>query len=244
MTEVSSPLSPPRAAFTPIVLVVGATESVRHVAKLFEKCGYQTTVVASPGDTLVRLAGGGADVVILEMSSRRSAALQAARTIRELERKTGHRITLFALTPDPVDRERCLAAEFDDVLAVPVDPALLDEALRRCAGSAIDEMELVERLGGHRELLPQLRDTLRQNIPSWRTELDAAIRAADADRIRRTAHQMKGALANLAARTAVAMAKVLEDLGGSGRLAAAESVQIRLLAELSHVEAELVRIAG
>jgi len=107
-------------------------------------------------------------------------------------------------------------------MAAPITPAV-----------ALDE--LLDRLGGRRQLVGQLFAVFEQSAPSWLQELDAACRAGDAERLRKTAHSAKGALATLAAVPAAELAKSLEDLGKSGDLANAPAGIARFSAELERV---------
>jgi HPt (histidine-containing phosphotransfer) domain-containing protein len=155
-----------------------------------------------------------------------------------------HFVTV-ALSLSPIrDLGRCLEAGFDSVLPVPLESKTLDDALIRLTGPAVHEPELLDRLGGNRGLVRQLQDVLRRSMTAWQNDLDVAVHAGDSDRVRRTAHQMKGALANLAAGPAAAKAKMLEDLGKAGNLEPVSQVRTRLWTELVRVNADLTRISN
>lgn len=101
----------------------------------------------------------------------------------------------------------------------------------------LDTAALLERLGGSRETLAQLEPVLTQSAQSWRTELPAALTAGDTERLRRTAHQAKGAMLTFAAPRAAAAALRLEELAKAGNLAESPGAVTALLDEVTAMQA-------
>jgi HPt (histidine-containing phosphotransfer) domain-containing protein len=91
--------------------------------------------------------------------------------------------------------------------------------------------ELMARLGGSRDVLAAMIPIIAQSAAAWEAEMNAALAANDAKRLRRAAHQAKGALATLAAPRAAQAAKVLEDFAHTGDLAAARTAMAALKEE-------------
>lgn len=86
------------------------------------------------------------------------------------------------------------------------------------------------------ELLTDLGDVFRTQVPDRLAELRGALEGGDAETVRRVAHSLRGALATLAAVTACHQAFELEALGRTGRLDAARD-------KLDALERELRRIS-
>jgi HPt (histidine-containing phosphotransfer) domain-containing protein len=86
------------------------------------------------------------------------------------------------------------------------------------------------------ELLTDLGDEFRKQVPDRLAELRRALEGGDADSVWRVAHSLKGALASLAAVTACQQAFELEELGRAGRLDAARE-------RLDGLERELGRVS-
>jgi len=98
------------------------------------------------------------------------------------------------------------------------------------------------RLGGSRSALASLAPIIAQSAAAWEAEISAALAANDADRLRRAAHQAKGALATLAAPQAVEFAKALEDLARAGDLAAAPAAITALKEETARAQAAVAAL--
>lgn len=77
--------------------------------------------------------------------------------------------------------------------------------------------DLLARLGGSRDALSRVVAQLERSIPDWLVQLPAAAAAGDADRLRRLAHQIKGALLTFAAPRAAEAALRLEESAREGR---------------------------
>jgi HPt (histidine-containing phosphotransfer) domain-containing protein len=86
------------------------------------------------------------------------------------------------------------------------------------------------------ELLTDLGDEFRRQVPHRLAELRRALEGGDAAAVWRVAHGLKGALATLAAVTACQQALELEALGRAGRLDAARE-------RLDGLERELERVS-
>jgi HPt (histidine-containing phosphotransfer) domain-containing protein len=104
---------------------------------------------------------------------------------------------------------------------------------------SVNTDELLARLGQSRSALTQLVPLLAESAARWQAEFSAALDAADAERLRRSAHQAKGALLTFAAAPAAALALTLESLAKNGDLANARPVIVALLDELRRVQAAL-----
>src|SRR5438876_14109 len=90
------------------------------------------------------------------------------------------------------------------------------------------------RLGGSRSALAGLVPALAESAALWEAEMNAALAASDAERLRRAAHQAKGALATLAAPRAAEAAKALEELARAGKLAETPAALATLKIETEH----------
>ena len=82
--------------------------------------------------------------------------------------------------------------------------------------TVIDWNELRERLCGDEELVGTIVDLFVEECPGWLADVVDSVDAADLDRIRTSAHALKGAAGNLAAHSLMAAAGRLETLGRNG----------------------------
>ena len=101
--------------------------------------------------------------------------------------------------------------------------------------NVIDWDELRERLCGDDELVATIVDLFVEECPAWLAEIVNAVEAADPERIRISAHALKGAAGNLSAHSLTAVAGRLEHLAGEGNLPACNAACAELSAECDRV---------
>jgi HPt (histidine-containing phosphotransfer) domain-containing protein len=106
----------------------------------------------------------------------------------------------------------------------------------------VNTVELMARLGGSVAVLAQLLPVFAQSAGQWQAEFDAALAAGDAERLRRAAHQAKGALMTFAAPRAVSAAQALEELARTGRLEAAPAAVSALRNEVELAQAAVAAL--
>ncbi len=90
--------------------------------------------------------------------------------------------------------------------------------------TGVDLDALWRRVGHDAELLRELIELLERESPGMLAQIRSAIRGDDAERLRRLSHKIKGSLLQFSAHGAVACARKLEELGGSGRVAGADEL--------------------
>ena len=95
----------------------------------------------------------------------------------------------------------------------------------------IDWDELRERLCDDDELVETVIDLFVVECPGWLATIVDAVAAGNAERIRTSAHALKGAAGNLSAHAVAAAAGHLERMGRDGDLAASTALCAELAAE-------------
>jgi two-component system sensor histidine kinase/response regulator len=213
--------------------------------RLLEKRGHTVVVAANGRDALSALEKGFFDLVLMDVQMPEMDGLEATRLLRQKEKatETGVHQAVVAMTALAMkgDRERCLAAGMDGYLTKPIRPQELDEVLDHYrtrksqdgASPAVQEVsdsreesvcmdELLERIDGDRSLLAELLAVLQETYPEQLRVARLAVATHDSATLQRVGHTLKGALGNLAAPIASALAGELETMGSSGTLAVAE----------------------
>jgi len=104
-----------------------------------------------------------------------------------------------------------------------------------------DRDEMLDRLDGDQEFLADVLEVFLGETPKMLEQMRFAVGGRDAEQIERTAHAMKGALLNIAAEPAAAVAGRLEESGRDGGLDSVEATLELLEAELRRLEGELRR---
>jgi CheY-like chemotaxis protein len=105
-----------------ILLVEDNLVNQKVAQRLLEKAGHTVTIAANGREALTRVAGGGYDLVLMDVQMPEMDGLEATMAIRATERQTGRRLPIVALTADAMtgDRERCLEAGMDGYVTKPV----------------------------------------------------------------------------------------------------------------------------
>ena len=101
----------------------------------------------------------------------------------------------------------------------------------------------MERTGADLELARELIVLLLRDLPNMTEALDKAVAGNDAKTVERTAHAMKGAVANFSARPSVAAAEVLERMGRGQDLGHAGAALAVLKHELTRLDQALTYLA-
>jgi len=235
----------------------------RVAVGLLSRRGHEITVANNGLEALAQLERGTFDVVLMDVQMPEMGGLDATAAIRQREITSGGHIRIVAMTAHAMkgDRERCLAAGMDEYLSKPIDPALLYAALENQqkavgptdavapssapAGPAtppIDRDSLITRLGGDEQLLIEVIRVFLDDCPSRLAAIKAAVDSRDAERIRTTAHALKGAAANLSAQRLFDAAGTLERLGAESRLGPVAAAWRQLSVEATSVIEMLRRL--
>ena len=94
----------------------------KMTVRMLERCGHRVTAVHNGREALERLEQEGCDLVLMDVQMPEMDGLEAARAIRERERRTGGHVPIVAMTAHAMqgDRERCLEAGMDGYVSKPV----------------------------------------------------------------------------------------------------------------------------
>ena len=219
----------------------------RVARSMLERRGHDVTVVSNGAEALNAFAPGRFDVILMDVQMPVMGGFDATMAIRGREEREGGHVRIVALTAHVLqrDRERCLAAGMDGYLAKPIDRLDLFAAVELDDPEAaaprvsrvgddvpqFDEAELVERLGGDREVLREVVTIFRHSTPELIEEIRSAIDGRDLARLKSAAHTLKGAAGNLSAKRLAALALELEGAGRASDIALAAHYFPRLAAE-------------
>jgi two-component system, sensor histidine kinase and response regulator len=106
----------------------------------------------------------------------------------------------------------------------------------------LDRAEALARVGGDVELLKEIAALFLEDYPRSLDEIHKALAAGDAKTLERSAHGLKGAVANFGARAAVDAAFQLEQLGRAQKLDQVPQPLAALERSLTSLHAELASI--
>jgi CheY-like chemotaxis protein len=249
--EAAAPLRQPSlTAHRPLRILLAEDGVVNQqvAVGLLELRGHQTVVVANGKEALAALDRERFDVVLMDVQMPEMDGMEATRAIRQKEKETGTHIPIVAMTAHAMkgDREDCLAAGMDAYLSKPVQAQALyatvetftpvEAAVVTAAPAPVlDWIAALQRVGGSRDLLRQLADLFLKESVKLLAEIRQTIANADAPRLRRAAHTLKGSADCFSAKPAVEAAQRLELMGRDGNLARAEEALAALEAEMARL---------
>jgi signal transduction histidine kinase/AmiR/NasT family two-component response regulator len=250
-------ISLPREARTlDILLVEDNAINARVAQQVLSRAGHRVAAADNGAEALAAVALKKFDVVLMDVQMPGMDGLEATRTIRERERRSGGHVPVIALTAHAMvqHRERCLKAGMDGFLVKPIRPQeLLDaidgieRAVRRIAPTAqrrtLDRAALLERTGGDPRLLAEVTAILGDRGTRLMDDARAALRARNAADCARLLHTLTGMFASLAAEVAAELAAGIEDLAVISRWTLADVEFTRLEWEVERVVAELGSLA-
>ena len=106
-------------------------------------------------------------------------------------------------------------------------------------GTGIDHEIALARVGGDTELLHEIADLFLDDYPKVLVELRSAAARGDAKAVERTAHGLKGSVANFGAKAAVDAAFRIESMGRDRKLTEVPQVLQTLEVALAELRPEL-----
>jgi PAS domain S-box-containing protein len=240
----------PDDAFVPrnVLLAEDNPVNQRLAVHVLERRGHVVRVAENGRRALAVLAEWRPDLVLMDVQMPEMNGLEATAAIRSAELTSGDHLPIVAMTAHAMegDRERCLQAGMDDYLTKPIGAQALIQAVERIVDSfggpqgprpeavdsrvqpaeaeaPVDRVAALKRVDGDEELLAEIVQLFLDDAGTLMIDIAAAVRDADAPRIMRTAHRLKGSVATLAAGPAAAAALRLETLGRNGTLDESES---------------------
>ncbi len=103
----------------------------------------------------------------------------------------------------------------------------------------INQHDLIEHVEGDLELLRDVFELFTDEKSEMQAEMEAAIKAEDAEAVRKVAHSMKGMLANFLAESACQTAAKIQELAAKQTLEEIPKLSQSLAAQMDAVELEL-----
>ena len=251
------------------VLVVDDVEINRELLRItLEKQGHQITMAHNGQEAVDQFSGEVFDIIFIDMQMPVLDGYDAVRLIRALEKqRSSTRTPIVAMTAYAMqgDREKCLEADMDGYLSKPVRPADIVATLNQLvadrgvqsptvpadqpgiaypappeeSSEVFARDELLERLGGHEELMGKFIDMFTRNVNGYMELLKAAVLSGDGEQIRIQAHTIKGAAGNISALRVHKTAAVMETHAREGNVEEATLLLPQLTADLEAFQREV-----
>ena len=131
----------PVARVDPVLVVDDNSVNRKFASKVLEKLGFQYDLAEDGLDALNKCKKNRYSAILMDCMMPEMDGYQATRAIREVERRSGGRVPIIAVTANAMagDRERALEVGMDDYLTKPVKPAALRRVLGRWCGATFED---------------------------------------------------------------------------------------------------------
>ena len=246
--------APTKAASLGLHVLVAEDSAVnqRVATAMLTRLGCTADVVPNGREAVAAVAARRFDVVLMDIQMPEMDGYQATRAIREAEKQSGGHVPIVALTAHATtkDHDASVACGMDDYLPKPIHLAQLKDALLRVAHlpparieatgyGLLDRDRVLEQVGHDRQLLSELVDLFREDSAERLAEAHHAADTADAEALERSAHALKGMIANFAAQPAYEAALKLELAARHGPWPENRSLLLRLDNEVQRLNEAL-----
>jgi two-component system sensor histidine kinase/response regulator len=240
-----------------VLLAEDSLVNQKLVVGLLARHGHQVQVVSNGLQAVEAARDVKFDVVLMDVQMPEMDGLEATRSIRAAERKTGRRLPIMAMTAHAMagDRERCLAAGMDDYIAKPIraeqlfdklarllehDAARLDNAESSVSrdgkpSGVIDWDEALNSVNRDEDLLRDVAEAFLDEAGPLLESIQCAADQRDGALLRRSAHTLKGSARLFGAHQACELAYRLEIMGRDEQFDGAQETLAELNTEMQRV---------
>lgn len=227
------------------------------ITRLLRNEGHSVVIARNGREAVEVLKNTTVDLVLMDLQMPELDGLEAARAIRASERGSGRHLPILAMTANDlrIDRDRSKEAGMDGFLNKPVGrqellKALDDVAAGGASGTskepdagrrpALLDLEMaLSRVSDDPELLREVAHLFLEDYPKALDEIRRAAESRDAQTLERSAHSLKGSVANFGAEPVVQAALRLETMGRNRSLEQAAEALAQLEAALERLRPEL-----
>jgi CheY-like chemotaxis protein len=217
------------------------------IRELLKKRGCTVKLVNNGQEAIDAFSRERFDVILMDIQMSLMGGLEATQAIRKREGRSGTKIPIVGISAHAMasDRARAIETGMDGYLVKPIRPAELYEIIDNLTvGESklhIDEKQLLDGVGGRRQLLQKLIAIFLRDSPRMIREIRKAVESRDSEAIASASHALKGAAANFGSNSVFDTAKQLEAIGKIGRTIEAPPLLRKLEQELEILRSALRR---
>jgi signal transduction histidine kinase/CheY-like chemotaxis protein/HPt (histidine-containing phosphotransfer) domain-containing protein len=254
-----------RPAARALKILVAEDNAINEVLikELLTELGHNMTIAKNGKEAVAAFQRELWDLILMDVQMPQMDGLQATAVIRQTEQMRGKTspTPIIALTAHAMagDRERCLGAGMNDYLTKPIHIPDLVRAIDRFAPTApapavdtpkppspvpvpraalakvFDFDVLLKRCRGNKTLAHEVARLYSEQAPTLLDDIRDALAKADGAQLERSAHTLKGSLAQMGAEAASKLALQLEQAGRANQLSDLDEVVNRLEEETATI---------
>ena len=232
------------------ILLVEDKPMNQKLAKIYlEKKGHNVCTASNGKEALEMHRSQQFDLILMDIHMPLMDGFEATAHIRAAEAKAGGHIPIIALTAYAMqeDQDKCLQAGMDYYISKPIDTEELYNTLGRVMEKKMDKpmrqtlppddvQEMMQRMGGNRELLEELLGMFFQDYYHDIIIIKESLEKKDAPGLAVVAHGLKGEFGNLGMKSAYNIVYELEKLAKENNLEEAVSLLKLLEYEIKQIE--------
>ncbi len=254
----------PRERRASLHILVSEDNRVNQIlaTRLLEKEGHQVVLATTGKEALAALDREPFDLVLMDVEMPEMDGLTATAAVRTKEKDTGAHMPIIALTANAMkgDRERCIQAGMDAYVSKPIDMNELRNAIeaalpwsKKAVRAGPKKVEVAApadpslapaALTDSQKFMAEMAKAFIAESASLMEEISAAITAGDAEKLRRSAHSLKGAASAVNGTRVSLLAQKLETMGGKKDLTQADKIRLELEKERQSFNAGLSATIG
>jgi CheY-like chemotaxis protein len=235
-------------------LLADDQEDIRALtAYLLERNSHTVVHAASGTAALQEFQRQKFDIVLLDEEMPAMNGVQVLRTIRELQKDSGQRSLVIALTGNNTteDCKRLLAAGFDAILGKPFSMETLNALIHAApehvavgvAEPTVLEKRPLERVGGDEKLLRQMIRTFLRDSPKRMSAIAKALSRRDALALASFTHTLRGSLSIFITSETLELLNQIQLAAGDKDFAAAARHYSTFKEDIAKLEVNLRRYA-
>ena len=209
------------------------------------------------------------DIIIMDEQMPEMDGVEATRKIREVEREQNSPLPVpiigCSANVQQTDKIRLLAAGMSDTLSKPITAKGIVEKLSlwckshsTCSGLSyletsgtptgnrelgtslvFDTVDLLDRYNNNQSIIDEMLALFDEELPEFLIEIEKALETRDSDKLRRSAHSLKGVLQNLSGTSAAEAASSLEMLAKAADFESCLKADEKLKQELKLLDVEI-----
>ncbi|MBV8774013.1 MAG: response regulator [Deltaproteobacteria bacterium] len=257
------------ASHRPLHILLAEDNAVnqRLALKLLEKRGHTAVVAANGKEALAAYRAEKFDLLLIDVQMPEMDGFAVTRAVRKLEadaasapaerRAAPSHIPIVAMTAHAMkgDRERCLEAGMDSYISKPLNPERLYEVIESVAQTSaeandmapeadqteavFDREALLRRVADDQELLQEIVELFLAEAPELMQAIRESVERGVPSSLERSAHALKGSVANFGAKSAYEVALKLEHMGHDGDLTRVREMLAELEAKVGRLTSAL-----
>ncbi len=243
-------------AFRPLKILVAEDTpfNQKFIMRLLGRWKHQAVIAENGLEALDAMSNDSFDLILMDVQMPEMDGFDATVAIRKLEKQTGRRTPIIAMTAHVMkgDRERCLEVGMDEYISKPINSDILYKTIQRLVPvkdltpqpeetvaekpPSFDSEALLSAFDHDWDFFEEAVDMFVSDYPPMLEALQEALTSQDADTLRRNAHALKGMVGNFQGLDAAKAAAKMEEMGRQKEFDGVDQAYANLVKEIDNLQ--------